>query len=148
MISSLLSREINTKTNILWIPSDDKGFEKFFKSLNVCLFNLDQIHLGSFIPDMIISNDKTKHIDKIIKLTKYHQCPLIMVDHEEKSDMIDMSKFKEKIQELPIVKYVAVSERIKQSWSDMHDYVLNDNSSKKEWQNFIDNTKKTIYKYE
>ncbi len=148
MISSLLSREINRTTNILWIPSDDKSFEKFFRTLNVCLFALDQIHLGSFVPDMIISNDKTKHIDKIIKLTKYHQCALIIIDHEEKSDMIDMSKFKEKVQELPIVKYVATSERIKNSWSNIHDYILNDNSNKEEWQDFINNTKKIIYKYE
>jgi hypothetical protein len=148
MISSLLSREININTNVLWIPSDDKDFEKFFRTLQVSVFTLDQIYLGSFVPDIIISNEKTKHIDKIIKLTKYHQCPLVFIDHEEKSDMIDISKFQDKISELPIVKLIAFSEQIKKSWGDIHDLVLNDTSGLQEWQDFTNKTKKIIYKYE
>jgi len=148
MISSLLSREINKITNVLWIPSDDKNFEKFFRTLEVSVFTLDQIYIGSLVPDIIISNDKAKHIDKIIKLTKYHQCPIIFIDHEEKSDMIDISKFQQKIAELPIVKFVAFSESIKNSWENTHDLVLNDNSDKDEWQQLINQTKKIIYKYE
>mgnify|MGYP003138215817 FL=1 len=148
MISSLLSREINKITSVLWIPSDDKNFEKFFRTLEVSVFTLDQIYIGSLVPDIIISNDKTKHIDKIIKLTKYHQCPIIFIDHEEKSDMIDISKFQQKIAELPIVKFVAFSESIKNSWENTHDLVLNDNSDKDEWQQLINQTKKIIYKYE
>ena len=148
MISSLLSREINKINRILWIPSDDKDFEKFFVKLNVSLFGLDQIYLGSFVPDLIISNEKTKHIEKIIKLTKYHQCPLIFIDHEEKSDMIDTTKFQNKISDLPIVVQIACSERIKKSWDNVHDFVLNENSDVNSWQNIINGTKQTVYKYE
>jgi hypothetical protein len=126
----------------------DKDFEKFFRTLQVSVFTLDQIYLGSFVPDIIISNEKTKHIDKIIKLTKYHQCPLVFIDHEEKSDMIDISKFQDKISELPIVKLIAFSEQIKKSWGDIHDLVLNDTSGLQEWQDFTNKTKKIIYKYE
>ena len=148
MISSLLARELNVITNILWIPSDNKSFEKFFKTLNVCLFALDQIHLGSFVPELIISNDKTKHLEKVIKLTKYHQCPLILIDHELKSDMLDTKKFQEKISNIPIVKQIAYSEQIKRSWEDTHELVLNEQSDKNTWQELINKTKKIIYKYE
>lgn len=148
MISSLLARETNIINNILWIPSDNREFEEFFKTLRVCLFALDQIYLGSFTPELIISNDKTKHLEKIIKLTKYHQCPLILIDHEPKSDMIDSNKFQEKIHNIPIVKQIAFSKQIKQSWGDIHELILNENSDKNTWQEFIDTTKKLIYKYE
>jgi hypothetical protein len=148
MISSLLARETNTINNILWIPSDNREFEEFFKTLRVRLFALDQIYLGSFTPELIISNDKTKHLEKIIKLTKYHQCPLILIDHEPKSDMIDSNKFQEKISNIPIVKQIAFSKQIKQSWGDIHELILNEDSDKNTWQDFIDTTKKLIYKYE
>ncbi len=148
MISSLLARETNAINNILWIPSDNKEFERFFKTLKVRLFALDQIYLGSFTPELIISNDKTKHLEKITKLTKYHQCPLILIDHQPKSDMIDSNKFQEKINNIPIVKQIAFSKQIKQSWGDIHELILNEDSDKNTWQDFIDTTKKLIYKYE
>ena len=73
---------------------------------------------------------------------------MILIDHEPKSDMIDSNKFQEKINNIPIVKQIAFSKQIKQSWGDIHELILNENSDKNTWQEFIDTTRKLIYKYE
>jgi vacuolar-type H+-ATPase subunit F/Vma7 len=146
MISSLLSRELNRKTNILWIASDNKRFEKMFTKLNVNLFDLDQIYIGSLVPDIIISNDKTKHIEKIITIAKYHQCPIILIDHEEKSDMIDVNKFTEKVKDMPIVVQIALSDQVHKSWDKIHDYVISSDNTE-QLENIILKTKKQRYIY-
>ena len=147
MISSLLSRELNKPINILWIPSDNKRFEKMFKTLNVTLFDLDQIYIGSLTPDIIISNDRTKHIEKLITISKYHQCPIIFIDHEEKSDMIDIDKFKDKIESIPLVTQIAVNNPIHNSWDKIHDLTI-DYENIKMWDEIVLKTKKQRYIYE
>lgn len=147
MISSLLSRELNKPINILWIPSDNKRFEKMFKTLNVVLFDLDQIYIGSLTPDIIISNDRTKHIEKLITISKYHQCPIVFIDHEEKSDMIDISKFKDKIGSTPLVTQIAVNNLIHDSWEKIHDLTI-DYENIKMWEEIVLKTKKQRYIYE
>lgn len=130
MISSLISRECCNKKNILWIPSNNIYFEKWMHNLDcVRLFYSDHLYIGSCVPDIIITNNKINNSDAIVNLCHYHKCNLIIIDHDSKSDIVDTDKVQKKFSTLPNVYYVAMSEKIKQSWGDMHDLVLNYNAN-------------------
>jgi len=149
MISSLLSRELDN-INILWIPSDNRYYEKFMSSLGLNLFSVNDIYFGQFIPDLIISNNKMNHLETVVSLCHYHHCNLILVDHEPKSDMIDITKLKSKLEALPNVYQIAVSENIKRSWPDIHNQVIgfDSDNDRTSWLDIIHTIRNKKFIYE
>jgi hypothetical protein len=151
MISSLLLREISTKVNVLNIASNNIYFEKFLSSLNIKIFGLHDLYIGSCVPEIVITSNKTQNIDKTIAICKHHQCNLIAVDHEIKSDIIEVEKIQQKLSAIPNVLQIAVSEDIKNSWGDLHEIVLrygNEKELKDRWQEIILTVKQKSFIYE
>jgi hypothetical protein len=148
MISSLLSRELSNSTNILNIPSNNIYFEKFLKSLDVKIFSLDHLYVGNCVPDIVLLNNRTQSLEKIISVCQYHQCNLVVVDHEVRSDTLDVSKVQKKIDMLPNVWQIAIDDQVKQSWGNIHDIVLGYGSNAKEWEQIFNEQKKRRYIYE
>lgn len=151
MISSILSRQFSEIINVLWIPSNDAYFERFIKTLPIRIFSLEDIYLGSCVPDIIISNNKTYKTDTVIELSIFHHCGLIFIDHEIRSDMIDIKVFVKKLEMLPNILQIALSDKIKKSWNDIHDIILpfdNTKENRNRWLQIIRDINNKAFIYE
>jgi hypothetical protein len=122
MIGNLLNKE-KGQISILWIPSQDTMFEKNFKTLNYSCCNLDNLFLGKYHPNLIITNNKLIKLDHIINLCLIHYCNLIVIDHEEQPDIVSVDKITAKLKLVPNVLEISMSDRIYNSWGKRHDVV-------------------------
>jgi len=144
MISSILEREfltLDSTINIAWTPCEDSLFERFIKeACHPCnIISLTETYYGINEIAVIFCNNRLTHLDKSMELAKFFSCPLIIVDHNIKSEMIsnnlDIS--------MPIqpVYQIALSKEISMSWNKIHDNVLVYNilnqHSKDVWKNLI-----------
>jgi hypothetical protein len=152
MIHSLLSREIkhsiNSEYNILWIPSPDPYFEKFFASLGYRLLSKHHLFLGQYVPELAITNNKTSQIDVIIEICLHYQINLCIIDHEIKSEIIDSNKIINKYNKIPNICNIALNQAIADSWGVQYDAVLDYHNSNDiiKWKHIIHNlTHKTFY---
>lgn len=128
MIHSLLSREIkntiDSPYNIVWIPSSDLYFEKFFTNLGYRLLSKHHLFLGNCVPELVITNNKTSQIDVVIEICLHYQINLCIIDHEIKSEIIDSNKIVDKYSKIPNVSYIALSKEIANSWGGTYDAIL------------------------
>lgn len=144
MISSILQREFITPDsvlNIAWTPCEDIIFERFIKeACHPCnIISLTETYYGMNDISIIICNNRLTHLDKSIELAKFFSCPLLILDHSLKSEMIsnniDCS--------IPIepAYQVALSKEINLSWNKIHNTVLvyniHNKHSKEVWKNLI-----------
>lgn len=144
MISSILQREfltISSTINIGWTPCDDHMFEYFIKdSCKPCnIISLAETYYGMNDVSLIVCNNRLTHLDKSIELSKFFFCPLLIVDHTTKSDMIT-NKVDNDIPIDPIYQ-VAVSKEIFLSWNKIQNSILefdiHNTQSKNVWKNLI-----------
>jgi hypothetical protein len=144
MISSIVHREfaeIGDIINIAWTPCDDILFTEFIK--NVCspcnLIDLYQTYYGMSDITLILCNNRLTHLDRAIELAKFLCCPILIVDHDIKSNNI-----KDEINTNFIIQQVysvALSEEISLSWGKIHNNILSfnimDSKNKEIWRNLI-----------
>lgn len=151
MIASLLSRELYynnfKKLNIAYISSSNSFFEKFIKSLGHSLYTYDNLYVGQSIPDLCITNNQFTHIDMTINICQHHQINLIVIDHEDKSEIINTEKILMKYKAIPNIIYVAINEHIYNSWGRLHHAVL-DYSNQEKWNELLYNCANQRYIYE
>lgn len=144
MISSILERElltVDSTINIAWTPCEDGLFEKFIKeTCKPCnIISLTETYYGMNDISIIFCNNRLTHLDKSIELAKFFLCPIIIVDHAAKSELItnnvDMN-----ILIKPIYQ-IAISTDISLSWNRIHDnvlqYSLSNQELKNKWKNLI-----------
>ncbi len=144
MISGLLKKELN-ELDILWIPSNSKRFEKMFENLGYNFFGLEDLFLGLCYPNLIISNNRFINMDKIINLVLTHQCNLIIIDHEEKPDIVKQNKVLEKLSMIPNILQIAMNQKIYDSWDKIHDAVCETHINPQDFKKIIDNFAKKIF---
>ncbi len=144
MISSVLQREFLTLRsvfNIVWTPCENTSFELFIKeACRPCnLITLTETYYGLNDVSVIICNNRLTHFDRAVELAKFSFCPLIIVDHDRKSDIIT-NKIDNNISIDPIYQ-IAVSKDIFLSWNKIHnatmEYNINSQQSKNIWKNLI-----------
>lgn len=144
MISSILQREfltVNSTINIAWTPCDNILFESFIKdTCKPCnIVSLAETYYGMNDISIIICNNRLTHLDRAIDLCKFFFCPLIIVDHSYKSDMIT-NKIDNDIPIEPIYQ-IATSKDIFLSWNKIQnaimEYDINNTQSKNVWKNLI-----------
>lgn len=126
MIGNLLKKEVRD-LSILWIPSYDQSFENKFTKLGYHCFGFDHLFLGNCHPNLVITNNRLMNLDKIINLCLVHYCNLIVIDHEEKSDVISQDKLRAKLSKVPNVLEIAINDKVHQSWGKIHDVVCKPN---------------------
>lgn len=122
MISNLLKKQ-KKEISILWIPSQDSIFEKNFNTLGYSCCALDDLFLGKYEPNIIVTNNKLIKLDRVVNLALIHYCNLIVIDHEEQPDIISKDKITAKLKLVPNVLEIAMSEKIYNSWGKTHDVV-------------------------
>jgi len=144
MISSVLQREFLTLKsvfNIAWTPCENTSFELFIKeACNPCnLIHLTETYYGLNDISIIICNNRLTHFDRAVELAKFAFCPLIIVDHTRKSDIIT-NKLDNTIPLEPIYQ-IAISKDIFLSWNKIQNttmpYDINNQQSKNIWKNLI-----------
>lgn len=144
MISSILQREFlttNSTINIAWTPCDNIFFETFIKeACKPCnIITLTETYYGMNDVSVVICNNRLSHLDKSIELAKFLFCPLIIVDHFNKSDIIT-NKIDTDIPIEPIYQ-IATSKEIFFSWNKIQnsvmEYDINNNQAKNIWKNLI-----------
>lgn len=123
MIDSLLLKETDN-TNIIWIPSNNMRFEKFFAKLNYFYFNINDMFLGNCTPNIVITNNRFSQLDNIVNICNKYLINLIIIDHEEKSDVINLDRFMAKIKKIPNVLQVAINNQVYNSWNKKHDVII------------------------
>lgn len=144
MISSILQREfltIGSTTNIAWTPCDNILFEMFIKeACKPCnIVSLTETYYGMNDISIVICNNRLTHLDKSIELAKFFFCPLVIVDHINKSDMIT-NKIENDIPIEPVYQ-IATSKEIFLSWNKIQntilEYDIDNTQSKNIWQNLL-----------
>lgn len=142
MISSLINKElksVDSHTNIVMSNLDNQYFHKFLgECLKNCdIFNFDDTIYGCSQPDIVICNNRVTHLIKSIELCKYYHVPLLIVDHEIKSDMISSNAIQNNFGVKPITQ-IAISQQIYNSWGKIHDYIISiDISTIDKWKNLL-----------
>lgn len=144
MISSILQREFLTSssvTNIVWTPCENILFENFIKeACHPCnLISLSETYYGMNDISIIICNNRLTHLDQSIGLAKFFYCPLLIIDHAPKSDIIT-NKISLDIPIQPLYQ-IAVSRDIYASWNKIQnailEYDVHNNQTKGVWKNLI-----------
>lgn len=144
MISSIIQREfmgVTSITNIAWTPCEDSLFKKFIKkSCSPCnILELEETYYGLNDISIVICNNRVTHIDKAIALAKFLLCPLLIIDHSPRSNIIT----KEANMDIPIspVYQIAISKNIHSSWNKIQNTVMEYDINKPEyikiWKNLI-----------
>lgn len=144
MISSVLQREfltIDSTTNIAWTPCDNIIFDTFIKeACRPCnIISLTETYYGMNDISIVICNNRLTHLDKSIELAKFFCCPLVIVDHINKSNMIT-NKIENNIPIEPVYQ-IATSKEIFLSWNKIQntilDYDIHNQKIKNIWQNLL-----------
>lgn len=150
MIYNIIQKEfinINSSVNIASSKIDDTYFNRYLKNIypESIVYSFDSTYYGNMEPSIVICNDRVSDLERSIDLCKYFHCPLLIVDHKLKSDLIT-NKISNEFIISPIVQ-VALSKNIHLSWNRIHDYVLElDDSNIPKWKNIIYNLCKQIFK--
>ena len=145
MIDSLIKKELN-ELNILWIPSNSKHFEKLFDSLDFNYFDLSDLFTGLCTPNLIITNNRFSKFDIVINLCLTNHCNLIIIDHDEKPDIISTDKIISKMKLVPNVLQIATSPNVYNSWGKIHDIVLESGITKEDFSKILTTFYKKIFK--
>lgn len=146
MISCLLKKELGTiksTINIVWTKCEDSRFKNFIsRACNPCnIIDFDQTYFGMQDPSIIICNHRLVYMEKCLNLSRFFHCPIIIIDHESKPDIVS-NKIDTSFDISPIIQ-VAISQQIYLSWNKIHDYVLDYNTQTEGvWKNLIYNTYK------
>lgn len=149
MISTLIERELSTidsPMNIAFSKVDDSAVVKYFQQIlnNSKLINFNDTYYGNLDPQMVICNDRISHLDTSIDICKYFHCPLLIIDHNIKSNLIT-NKIENLYDIKPVVQ-IALSDNIYLSWNKIHDYVIPiSDSTIKKWHNIIYNLSKQTF---
>ena len=126
MLGSLLKKELK-QVQILWLPSTNIKFETIFQNLEYYYFDVESIFLGLCSPNLVITNNRFSQTDNIINKCNKYCCNLIVIDHEERSDMISFDKAISKIKKIPNVLQIAMNRKIYNSWNGIHDIIVENN---------------------
>lgn len=144
MISNIIKKElldIHSTINIVSSKIDNIFFKKFLKeACSPCtITELEESYYAKYDPSIIVCNNRLTYMDKCIELAKFFHCPLLVVDHEEKSDLI-VNKYTSNFDIYPVYQ-VAISNKIHISWNRIQNgvfpYVVGDNNSMSKWKNLI-----------
>jgi hypothetical protein len=149
MISSLINKEfinINSPINIASSKIDNKYFDQYLKKVfpSSIVYSFENTYYGNMEPSIIICNNRISHLDKSVELAKYFHCPLLIIDHELKSELIT-NKIVNNFMISPVIQ-IALSKNIHLSWNKIHNYILwLDDNSIAQWRNIIYNLCKQTF---
>lgn len=143
MISSIIKKEfasINSTMNIVWTRCDDAKFTKFIeRACSPCaLVDFDNTYFGIYEPSLVICNNRLIYLDKCMSVCKFFHCPLIIIDHDPKPNMVS-NNIDNSFTVKPVIQ-IALSKDIHMSWNRVHNYVLDYNDkSESIWKNLMYN---------
>ncbi len=149
MISSIIQKEfidINSAINIASSKVDNIYFNNYLKKIypQSTIFSFDNTYYGNMEPSIVICNNRISHLENSIDLCKYFHCPLLVIDHDLKSDLIT-NKFSNDFAISPVVE-IALSQSIHMSWNRVHKYVLEPSEINiPKWKNIIFNVCKQVF---
>lgn len=144
MISNIINKEfysISEQTNILWTQCETSYFKEFINTiLSPCsLIDYDKTYYGISDISIVFCNNRLTHLEKCVDLAKFFHCPLVIVDHSLKSNLIN-ENFKPSFDFEPVYQ-IAVSKDIDFSWRGIHNltlgYDLNNNETINKWRTII-----------
>lgn len=144
MISSIIKKQfidIKSPISIIWTKTDSSIFYEFInEACRPCdILNFDSTYYGNNEPSIVICNNRLTNLEKCISLSKFYHCPLLIIDHELKSNIV-MNNFDTKFDISPVYQ-VAVSNSIYLSWNKIQNIVIpyngNDDMLKNKWKNLI-----------
>jgi len=127
MISNIINKEfygIDKQINILWTQCESLYFEEFIKTIfHPCsLIDFDKTYYGIKDVSIVFCNNRLTHLEKCTDLAKFFHCPLVIIDHNIKSNLINDS-FKPNFDFEPVYQ-IAISKDIDFSWRGIHDITL------------------------
>jgi hypothetical protein len=153
ILSSILDKEninYNSKLTILWGNSDNEYFNKFIQKLNHNLISIDHLYYGDNIPNLVICNNKISQIRELSLVSIRYHCPLIVIDHNPKTNYISTENLEE-INNINMSYKIALSKEISKSWGIHYDQILSYNDTQDSldiWNNLLHNISMGLYQYE
>jgi len=125
-LSGIIERELlleNSTANILFTHTDNKKLDHLLKKLNHNILHYDDLYFAKSVPNIIICNDRIISYEKVGLLSIQYHIPVIMVDHEPLSSLIDKSKT-DLLNNMPNSYKIAINHDIYESWGKTHDQIL------------------------
>lgn len=144
MISSVIQKEflkVDSVINIAWTPCESVVFESFIKeTCRPCnIISLTETYYGMNDISIVVCNNRLTHLDQSIEIAKFFFCPLLVIDHNNKSHMV-ADDIKNDIPIEPVYQ-IATSNSIFTSWGKIQNSVLEYDiqkpQSKNTWKNLI-----------
>ena len=155
MITNILHRETLQRgepLDILWTPCDDSYFEKFITKLGHRIFSMDDLYFAQCAPHLIVCNNKITIYEKVSQLSIFLHCPVLIIDHQPKTHIIDEEKIQEINRHFPCCATIAISENVYNSWKQKHAHTLHydikDDHNHELWNNILYTTAKMVFKYD
>lgn len=139
-LSGIIHREYidtTTKLNILYTNTNSNQLLRIIKKLNHKILSYDDLYFGNNIPDLIICNDRIISHKKISIISLQFHVPVIVVDHERLTDIIDANKI-DLINKIPSCYSIAINNEVYESWNKIQDRILETDISKiDQWKDLI-----------
>lgn len=143
MISNIIDKEfhsINSPVNILWTQPESLYFTDFIReACSPCsLVDFDKTYYGNNNISLVVCNNRLVYIDKCVELSKFFHAPLLIIDHSNKSSIIN-ENFVLDVTFEPVYQ-LAISKDIYLSWGKVHNLILEYNSDKNtmdKWKNIV-----------
>jgi len=88
---------------------------------------MDNTYYGNIDIGLVICNNRLLYFDKCVNWCKQFHCPLLIIDHDIKSRLINDSVITNT--EFEPVLQIALSDDIYISWDKIHDAILDVNAS-------------------
>jgi hypothetical protein len=141
IISSILSKELlkdNDRLNIIWTPCDNNNFLNLINSFGHNLYSYENLYFGYVDPNLIICNNKMYSHQQIKRLSLNYHLPVLVIDHIQKDQSIDLDVALKTINNFPCSYKIATNENIYNSWGQSHDEIIHiKDSESQKWKEII-----------
>jgi hypothetical protein len=143
LISSIIKRHTNTfdsPLNVIMTSCEDRTFDFFIKNCvlkNSTILSLQDSIYGNIELDIILCNNRIAQLEKCVDLSYYFHCPILVLDHDTKPNFLEKPiEFQSKS-----IYYVAINDKIYNSWQRTQDLVLSfntrDDNNIQQWRNLL-----------
>ena len=152
IINNILQNTLNKNSsfNVVSTYCENRQFIKFLQHLCGGILLDAENSVYSHIPiSLIVCHNRIESLDKSLFLCQYYHAPLLIIDHKERPEFVNVNKIQK-----PLITnvQVALSNKIAKSWivEDFHnvlDFNINNDDNIKRWKQILFNLVSSPFKF-
>lgn len=146
----LKQNDKDAKLNIVSTHCENKQFLRFLKKIcGGSVLDIDNTTYSHIPISLVVCNNKTEYLNKCLSICQYFHAPLLIVEHKEKPDFVNIYKIQK-----PLITniQVALNNRVAQSWNseDFHhviDFDITSHKNIKRWKEIVLGLSSATFKF-